>query len=539
MNFNFIIILLGISFSQIVMERSVVIRDVALNWTEARTACRGSKSHLLNFFEMKNRLEYLKGNLKETTKYWVADTWIPKLLFVKGCQSKTNILSTRIFEGNILSECVKYCENQSYNTIGIQGYNCSCIVEQNLPNLESNSCDMKCAWTNISCRAEKRSFAVYQLANDVLRRLGGTQFQDCVYYNTFYETFTRDDCNSELPFICQDRNGDLKPHDVPLTWMEADKNCSEEDMILANVNNETIPRRYNTKYKGNYWIGLRQSYIYQSDLESSLCSFVQKYNSLGDLTYSKEDCSEKNSNICLEDPVRTASSSKTVQKVSNSSRNTDGSTTRDENIETTNEISTQTVIGGDANYQMKLQSESAKHAQERRSVWNEGVLAGVIVGIIGTVALVVLVVICLFFRSRNKNPRSKYQSPTVIFSSTPRRDSKLPEDKSVKSSPIKPVRRSKKSNPGSMSGGTAYENIVLTLEDPKTISRVVSSSSTAQKQDTKDVENSYDVMGAGKNNNPSGTSQSVYGFSAPDNEYDVMDRGTRRNEEMNPDYDHM
>ncbi|XP_062580223.1 uncharacterized protein LOC134242170 isoform X8 [Saccostrea cucullata] len=481
MNFNFIIILLGISFSQIVMERSVVIRDVALNWTEARTACRGSKSHLLNFFEMKNRLEYLKGNLKETTKYWVADTWIPKLLFVKGCQSKTNILSTRIFEGNILSECVKYCENQSYNTIGIQGYNCSCIVEQNLPNLESNSCDMKCAWTNISCRAEKRSFAVYQLANDVLRRLGGTQFQDCVYYNTFYETFTRDDCNSELPFICQDRNGDLKPHDVPLTWMEADKNCSEEDMILANVNNETIPRRYNTKYKGNYWIGLRQSYIYQSDLESSLCSFVQKYNSLGDLTYSKEDCSEKNSNICLEDPVRTASSSKTVQSV----------------------------------------------------------LAGVIVGIIGTVALVVLVVICLFFRSRNKNPRSKYQSPTVIFSSTPRRDSKLPEDKSVKSSPIKPVRRSKKSNPGSMSGGTAYENIVLTLEDPKTISRVVSSSSTAQKQDTKDVENSYDVMGAGKNNNPSGTSQSVYGFSAPDNEYDVMDRGTRRNEEMNPDYDHM
>ncbi|XP_062579201.1 uncharacterized protein LOC134241135 isoform X2 [Saccostrea cucullata] len=506
MNFNFIIILLGISFTQTVMEQSV-IWNVPLNWTEARAACRDTKSHLLNFSEMKNRLEYFERNLTLNKKYWVGETWIPKLLAVKGCHSKTNGLSTKTFERNILSECVKYCENQSDITIGIQGSNCSCIVDQNLQNFESNTCDMICVWNNIPCRTEKLSFAVYQITRDDPQLLPGKLFHDCVYYDKRYN-FSRDDCNKKHPFICQDKNGKLKFNDIPSTWMEASEICFKENRILANINKNTMSqmsRDNNVDYSKYYWIGLRQSYVYQTDVESSRCSFIQKYNS-EDLTYSKDLCSEENPYLCLKDPARTASSTKTVRN---------------------------------ANYQMELQSESAKH--ERGSDWNEGsgVLAGVIVGIIGTVAIVVLVVICLFFRSRNKNSGSKYQSPTVIFSSTPRRDSKLPEDKSMKSSPIKPVRRSKKSNPGSMSGGTAYENIVLTLEDPKTISRVVSSSSTAQKQDTKDVENSYDVMGAGKNNNPSGTSQSVYGFSAPDNEYDVMDRGTRRNEEMNPDYDHM
>ncbi|XP_061168881.1 uncharacterized protein LOC133178142 [Saccostrea echinata] len=290
--------------------------------------------------------------------------------------------------------------------------------------------------------------------------------------------------------------------------MEASEYCSKEDMILANINSSTMPGKHNIY--NNYWIGLRQSYIYQADMESGLCSFIEKYNSGGDLSYSKEDCSSKNPYLCVEDLTSKESSIKTVQNIK---------------------------------YQMEVNSWTAVHAQEHGNALNEsgsGVLAGVIVGIIGTVALVLFTVICLFFRFRNKNPRSKYQTPTITFSSTPRRDSKLSQDKSVKSTPMKPLRRSKKSNPGSLTGGTAYENIVLTLEDPATISRVVSSSSTAQKQDMEDVENSYDVMGAfNTNSNPEGTSQSVYGFSAPDNEYDVMDRGTRRTVEVNPDYDHM
>ncbi|XP_062618490.1 uncharacterized protein LOC134280066 isoform X3 [Saccostrea cucullata] len=242
MNFNFIILLLGISFSYIAMEQSAVIRDVPLNWTEARNECRETNSHLLNFFEMKNRLDYFKSALIQNTKYWVAETWKEKIYFVKGCQSKIQGLSMVIDQGNIFSECVKYCENQNYTTIGLQGSTCSCIVKENFENLESNSCDIECAWNNISCRAEKCSFAIYQLAKDVPQRLPGDLFDDCVYYNTIIK-FSRDDCNKKYHFICQ-------------------------------------------------------------DMKSFLCSFIQKYNSIGLLTYSREDCSINTPYLCLEGKER-------------------------------------------------------------------------------------------------------------------------------------------------------------------------------------------------------------------------------------------
>jgi hypothetical protein len=107
----------------------------------------------------------------------------------------------------------------------------------------------------------------------------------------------------------------------------------------------------------------------------------------------------------------------------------------------------------------------------------------------------------------------------------------------VKSTPLKPTRRSKKSNPNSVVEGIAYENIVLSFEDPSTISRVISSSS-ADKQETKE-EDTYDVMGASNTNVKTDVSQNIYGFSSSADDYDVMDRGTRRTEEQNPDYDHM
>lgn len=87
--------------------------------------------------------------------------------------------------------------------------------------------------------------------------------------------------------------------------------------------------------------------------------------------------------------------------------------------------------------------------------------------------------------------------------------------------------------------GTEYENIVLTFEDPSTISRVVSSTSTDRTEILKEEEN-YDVMNTGNNETSSNvTSQNVYGFSPPEGEYDVMNRGNRNVNEFNPNYDHM
>lgn len=148
---------------------------------------------------------------------------------------------------------------------------------------------------------------------------------------------------------------------------------------------------------------------------------------------------------------------------------------------------------------------------------------------------------CLYFcfcRRRN-NSRSAYQSPVVEYSNEQRRESKHSQTKSVKSSPLKPARRSKKATPDSLVSGTEYENIVLTFEDPSTISRVVSSTSTDRTEILKEEEN-YDVMNTGNNENSSNvTSQNVYGFSPPEGEYDVMNRGNRNVNEFNPNYDHM
>lgn len=154
-----------------------------------------------------------------------------------------------------------------------------------------------------------------------------------------------------------------------------------------------------------------------------------------------------------------------------------------------------------------------------------------------TVAILLLVFVCLYKRRRN-NSRSAYQSPVVEYSTEQRRDSKQSQSKSVKSSPLKPARRSKKAKPDSLVSGTEYENIVLTFEDPSTISRVVSSTSTDKTEIPKEEEN-YDVMNAENKTSSNVISQNVYGFSPPEGEYDIMNRENRNVDEFNPDYDHM
>lgn len=80
---------------------------------------------------------------------------------------------------------------------------------------------------------------------------------------------------------------------------------------------------------------------------------------------------------------------------------------------------------------------------------------------------------------------------------------------------------------------------MLTFEDPSTISRVVSSTSTDKTEIPKEEEN-YDVMNAeNKTTSSNVISQNVYGFSPPEGEYDVMNRENRNVDEFNPDYDHM
>ena len=135
-----------------------------------------------------------------------------------------------------------------------------------------------------------------------------------------------------------------------------------------------------------------------------------------------------------------------------------------------------------------------------------------------------------FIYSRQRKAGSAYQSPVVVY------NSESGSAESTKHTPIKPARRSKKSHPESLVSGTAYENIVLSLEDPSTISRVVSSGSTVQSQAEKKDDN-YDVMGAGDTND--NRCQNVYGFNSPEGEYDVMNRGNRRVDEQNNFYDHM
>ncbi|XP_055997319.1 uncharacterized protein LOC130047095 isoform X7 [Ostrea edulis] len=170
--------------------------------------------------------------------------------------------------------------------------------------------------------------------------------------------------------------------------------------------------------------------------------------------------------------------------------------------------------------------------------FNSTSILGAVVGVLVIIAILLLAIVCLFKRFRRRNSGSKYQSPSVVFSNAPRRDSKQSQEKSVKSTPVKPTRRSKKSNSNSIVQGIAYENIVLSFEDPSTISRVISSSSTV-KQETKD-EDTYDVMGASNTNeNTTNVSQNVYGFTSSSDDYDVMDRGITRTEEQNPYYDHM
>uniref|UniRef100_A0A8W8N691 Uncharacterized protein n=1 Tax=Magallana gigas TaxID=29159 RepID=A0A8W8N691_MAGGI len=165
-------------------------------------------------------------------------------------------------------------------------------------------------------------------------------------------------------------------------------------------------------------------------------------------------------------------------------------------------------------------------------------VVGIVIGVLATVAILLLVFVCLYKRRRN-NLRSAYHSPVVEYATQQRRDSKQSQTRSVKSSPLKPVRRSKKANPDSLVSGTEYENIVLTFEDPSTISRVVSSTSTDKTEIPKEEEN-YDVMNAeNKTTSSNVISQNVYGFSPPEGEYDVMNRENRNVDEFNPDYDHM
>nr|XP_034300545.1 uncharacterized protein LOC105339494 isoform X16 [Crassostrea gigas] len=259
-----------------------------------------------------------------------------------------------------------------------------------------------------------------------------------------------------------------------VTWMEAVSKCAKQNQTLAYY----LPthEKYRRLHSSRYWIGIRQFYQIETVKQgSSSCPVIRRYNR-DDIIVENLNCDEEKKYICSEENIDQDSSSSNV--------------------------------------------------------------VGIVIGVLATVAILLLVFVCLYKRRRN-NLRSAYHSPVVEYATQQRRDSKQSQTRSVKSSPLKPVRRSKKANPDSLVSGTEYENIVLTFEDPSTISRVVSSTSTDKTEIPKEEEN-YDVMNAeNKTTSSNVISQNVYGFSPPEGEYDVMNRENRNVDEFNPDYDHM
>nr|XP_022328910.1 uncharacterized protein LOC111127057 isoform X2 [Crassostrea virginica] len=298
------------------------------------------------------------------------------------------------------------------------------------------------------------------------KQLGGKQIEECIL-------LTRDpyieSCTEKFRYICQDEDGNLQEKLDESTWLEAFSKCSKNNTTLANFPLQSPKYSKFTTGNNRFWIGIRQYFNPETlKQQQSRCPGAL-YFAANNVDPRSFLCNEEKAYICMND-----------------------------------------------------ERENGKDSGSSN-------IAGIVVGVLATIAITLLFIICLFKR-RQRKAGSAYQSPVVVY------NSESGSAESTKHTPIKPARRSKKSHPESLVAGTAYENIVLSLEDPSTISRVVSSGSTVQSQAEKKDDN-YDVMGAGDTND--NRSQNVYGFNAPEGEYDVMNRGNRRVDEQNNFYDHM
>nr|XP_034300536.1 uncharacterized protein LOC105339494 isoform X13 [Crassostrea gigas] len=463
---------------------AVVLKDVNLNWKEANEACQ-----LIKFSQVKTEYKTFINEMDQGTPgYWIQDAVTEFSVVNKGCQKNVNILGSTTVENNRLLNCFQFCQNNANTTtIGVKGNNCSCLASLTSDTyLPIDNCDIPCVWEDRLCEMAT-VFSVFE-RQDSIGELGGFQIEECI--SIFSGSVGKLNCSSQNRYICQ-KNGILREFLDKVTWMEAVSKCAKQNQTLAyylpfyvNYNRLRYPL-------SRYWIGIRQFYQIETVKQgSSSCPVIRQYNSV-DIRVENSNCDEKKKYIC-------------------SKENIDQEPTTTPQIELTkssNDSSSSNVVG-------------------------------IVIGVLATVAILLLVFVCLYKRRRN-NLRSAYHSPVVEYATQQRRDSKQSQTRSVKSSPLKPVRRSKKANPDSLVSGTEYENIVLTFEDPSTISRVVSSTSTDKTEIPKEEEN-YDVMNAeNKTTSSNVISQNVYGFSPPEGEYDVMNRENRNVDEFNPDYDHM
>eukprot|EP00105_Crassostrea_gigas_P043292 XP_019927440.1 PREDICTED: uncharacterized protein LOC105339494 isoform X7 [Crassostrea gigas] len=472
-----------------VHSSAVVLKGVYLNWKEANEACR-----LIKFSQLKTEYKtFIDDMVVEHTKtpnsgYWIQDAVTEFSVVNKGCQKNVNVLGSTTIENNRLLNCFQFCQNKANTTtIGVKGNNCSCLASLTSDTyLSIDNCDIPCVWEDRLCEMAT-VFSVFE-RQDSFDELSGFRIEECISVNS--GRAEKVNCSSQNIYICQ-QNGILKEFQDKVTWMEAVSNCAKQNQTLAYY----LPSHENYKRLrwpiSRYWIGRRQFYQIETVKQgSSSCPVISRYNK-DDILVENSNCDEKKKYIC-------------------SKENIDQEPTTTPQIELTkssNDSSSSNVVG-------------------------------IVIGVLATVAILLLVFVCLYKRRRN-NSRSAYHSPIVEYATQQRRDSKQSQTRSVKSSPLKPVRRSKKANPDSLVSGTEYENIVLTFEDPSTISRVVSSTSTDKTEIPKEEEN-YDVMNAeNKTTSSNLISQNVYGFSPPEGEYDVMNRENRNVDEFNPDYDHM
>eukprot|EP00105_Crassostrea_gigas_P043293 XP_019927441.1 PREDICTED: uncharacterized protein LOC105339494 isoform X8 [Crassostrea gigas] len=467
-----------------VHSSAVVLKGVYLNWKEANEACR-----LIKFSQLKTEYKtFIDDMVVEHTKtpnsgYWIQDAVTEFSVVNKGCQKNVNVLGSTTIENNRLLNCFQFCQNKANTTtIGVKGNNCSCLASLTSDTyLSIDNCDIPCVWEDRLCEMAT-VFSVFE-RQDSFDELSGFRIEECISVNS--GRAEKVNCSSQNIYICQ-QNGILKEFQDKVTWMEAVSNCAKQNQTLAYY----LPSHENYKRLrwpiSRYWIGRRQFYQIETVKQgSSSCPVISRYNK-DDILVENSNCDEKKKYICSKEPTTTPQIELTKSSNDSSSSN----------------------------------------------------VVGIVIGVLATVAILLLVFVCLYKRRRN-NSRSAYHSPIVEYATQQRRDSKQSQTRSVKSSPLKPVRRSKKANPDSLVSGTEYENIVLTFEDPSTISRVVSSTSTDKTEIPKEEEN-YDVMNAeNKTTSSNLISQNVYGFSPPEGEYDVMNRENRNVDEFNPDYDHM
>nr|XP_034300539.1 uncharacterized protein LOC105339494 isoform X14 [Crassostrea gigas] len=465
-----------------VHSSAVVLKGVYLNWKEANEACR-----LIKFSQLKTEYKtFIDDMVVERTKppnsgYWIQDAVTEFSVVNKGCQKNVNVLGSTTIENNRLLNCFQFCQNNANTTtIGVKGNNCSCLASLTSDTyLPIDNCDIPCVWEDRLCEMAT-FFSVFE-RQDSIGTLGGFQIEECISIESgrAYKL----NCSSQNMYICQ-KNDILIDIRDKVTWMEAVSKCAKQNQTLAYY----LPthEKYRRLHSSRYWIGIRQFYQIETVKQgSSSCPVIRRYNR-DDIIVENLNCDEEKKYICSEEPTTTPQIELTKSSNDSSSSN----------------------------------------------------VVGIVIGVLATVAILLLVFVCLYKRRRN-NLRSAYHSPVVEYATQQRRDSKQSQTRSVKSSPLKPVRRSKKANPDSLVSGTEYENIVLTFEDPSTISRVVSSTSTDKTEIPKEEEN-YDVMNAeNKTTSSNVISQNVYGFSPPEGEYDVMNRENRNVDEFNPDYDHM